>query len=544
MSTPILENEKRDNSAGITNILEAARLGDHEGAYRLAVAAIAEGVRDAVLFEIVAGWLVRHGQESGAAAALETLHTLAAQDPVLFVRLGLLLQRMRRPQEALAAFDTAIALRPELARAHYERGVTLGILGQIEEMRAAHERTLALEPANAEVLASLGLIAARAGDVSQARAYASRSLGYRPDGALAFAALALADIHDGNITDAWRRLDGLLADERLANDTWIDIAVCDAGDALARQNCFSQAFAAYAAVGERRRKRQLPAVQGRRAIDAVYNRITYLSRSAPWRAAQVQTSPALGHVFILGFMRSGTTLLETILAGHPSVCAMDERELLAEPARRFLFADETLDELAALDEPDLAVWCEAYWRAAENAGADVAGRVVVNKMPFNTLRLPLIAKLFPEARIVLAIRDPRDVVLSCFRHRFEANQLTFEFLRLEDCARFYGATMELVELCRQKMSIAVYEHRYEDLIDNFDASVRAVCDFIGLEWNEAMRDFVAASGVISRRSQSAAQVRRGLYKCGIGQWRPYGAQLVPVMPILSPWIARFGYPAD
>lgn len=533
----------RDNSASIANVLEAARSGDHARAYQLAKAAIAEGARDAMLFEIVAGWLAKHGHGSEAAAALETLHIFAAQDPVLLIRIGLILQRMRRPQEALAAFDSAIALRPDFARAHYERGVTLGILGRIEEMRAAHENSLALEPGNADALASLGLIAARAGDAAQARDYATRSLIYRSDSALALAALALADIRDGNIAHALQRLDALLADARLANDTWIDIAVSDAGNALARRNCFPESFAAYTAVGERRRKRQLPAVQGRRAVDAVHHRIAYVGRSAPWQIARTQTSPAIGHVFILGFMRSGTTLLETILAGHPSVCAMDERELLAEPARRFLFTDESLDELSTLDEPELSVWRKAYWHAAEKAGANVAGRVVVDKMPFNALRLPLIAKLFPEARILLAIRDPRDVVLSCFRHRFEANQLTFEFLRLDDCARFYGATMEFVELCRQKLPITVYEHRYETLIDDFEDSVRMVCDFIGLKWNETMRDFVAASDVIAQRSQSAAQVRRGLYQSGIGQWRPYSAELAPVMPLLAPWIERFGYPA-
>lgn len=476
---------------------------------------------------------------------LDQAYKLADGDPTLLVRLGQFLQRLRRPQDALAAFDSAIALSPEFAEAHYERGVALGILGKIEEMRAAHEHTLVLESGNAAALASLALIAARTGDVRTARDYAARSLSHEPDGALAEAALALADIRDGDITEAQRRLDRLLADGRLVNDTWIDIAVSDAGDAFARQNCFSQAFAAYAAVGERRRIRQLPALPGRRAINAIRQRTAYFRRTEPWPAGTVQTapSPALGHVFLLGFMRSGTTLLETVLASNPAISAMDEREVLAEPARRYLFSDETLGELAALEEPECAAWRKTYWTAVEEAGGRAAGRVFVNKMPFNSLRLPLIAKLFPEARIILAIRDPRDVVLSCFRHRFEANPLTFEFLRLEDCARFYAATMEFVDICRQKLPIAVHEHRYESLVEDFDTSARAVCDFVGVEWNEAMRDFVTASGVIAARSQSAAQVRRGLYFEAIGQWRRYNAQLAPVIPILEPWIARFGYPA-
>jgi tetratricopeptide (TPR) repeat protein len=529
----------------ISDVTHAARSGDYKRAYGLARAAVAQGARDAVLFDALAGWLARHPFESESAEAIEALQMAAAGNPALLLALGLLLQRLRRPQAALAAFDAAIDLRPEFARAHYERGVALGILGQIADMRAAHERAIALEPANADAHASLAMIAARTGDVARARGHAALSLSYRPNNGPAEAALAVADVHDGKFVEAQNRFHALLRNASLADDTRIDIAVSDAGDAFAQHGSYSHAFAAYAAVGERRRHRQLAAMRDQRAIDAVRRRTAYFKRSAPWpvHIAEPQPCPARGHVFVLGFMRSGTTLLETILASNSAICAMDEREFLAAAARRFLFADETLDELANLPEPELAIWREAYWMAVEEADPRVAGRIFVNKMPFNSLRLPLIAKLFPDARIILAVRDPRDVVLSCFRHRFDANQLTFEFLRLQDCANFYAATMEFVELCRQKLPLAVHEHKYEDMIADFDASVREVCEFIGVEWTEAMRDFVAASDVIAPRNQSADQVRRGLYSGAIGQWRPYRAEFAPEAPVLAPWIARFDYPA-
>jgi tetratricopeptide (TPR) repeat protein len=541
-----LSQDNQSISAAAAVVLDAVRSGEHDRAYQLANAAVARGNRDPVLFEILAGWLSRHGRDNEAVAALETLRPLASVNPPLLVRIGLSYLRLRRPQEALSAFDAALVLQPEFARAQYERGVALGILGQIDEMRLAHERTIALEPGNADALASLALIAARAGDATRARDYASRSLNVRCDCGSAVAALAVADIHDDKIADAQRRLDGLLMDVRLANDSWIDIAVSDAGDAFAQQSRFSLAFAAYAAVGERRRKRQLPAMENRRAIDAVRHRTAYFTRSTAWHSGSDKSppSPALGHVFLLGFMRSGTTLLETVLASNSAVCAMDEREFLATPARQFLFADETLDELAELEEPQLAGLREIYWRAVEEANPNVAGRIFVNKMPFNSLRLPLIAKLFPDARIIFAIRDPRDVLLSCFRHRFDANQLTFEFLRLEDCAHFYAATMEFVEVCRNKLPLSVHQHRYEDMIADFDGTVRAVCRYVGVEWKETMRDFITASGVIAPRNQSAGQVRRGLYTDGIGQWRRFNHQLEPVIPIIAHWIERFGYSAD
>jgi tetratricopeptide (TPR) repeat protein len=545
MSTAVPKNSDQSSSTIIADVLDAARSGNHNSAYELAHAAIAQGIIDVALFEIVVDWLVRHGRDSEAATALESLHTLADGNPTLLVRTGLILLRLRRPQAALAAFDAAIGLEPGYARAHYERGVALGILGQIREMRGAHEQTIILEPRNADALASLALIAAREGDVVRARNHASQSLNQRPDNGTALAAIAVADAHDGKILEAQQRLDLLQADTRFVNDTWIDIAISDAGDAFEQNNCCSQAFSAYTAVNERRRKRQFPTMGNGRAIDAVRHRVAYFGRTEPWRPGSGNTpSPAIGHVFLLGFMRSGTTLLETVLASNPAVCAMDEREFLAEPARRFLFSDKALDELGTLDESELSVWRDAYWSAVEGADTSVAGRIFVNKMPFNSLRLPLISRLFPDAKIILAIRDPRDVLLSCFRHRFDANQLTFEFLRLEDCARFYAATMEFVKLCRRKLPLKVHEHRYEDMIADFGTSVRAACEFIDVEWNESMREFVTATNVIAPRSQSAAQVRRGLYSDGIGQWRRYGMELAPTFPILAPWIERFGYSAE
>jgi hypothetical protein len=125
------------------------------------------------------------------------------------------------------------------------------------------------------------------------------------------------------------------------------------------------------------------------------------------------------------------------------------------------------------------------------------------------------------------------------------NPDTFEFLNLTDCAHFYDAVMNLVWSCRSKLPLEIYEHRYEDMIADFDASIGALCRFVGIEWNAGMRDFSrAADGTIDANAQSGFQVRRGLYCGAIGQWRAYSQHLAPVFPILQPWIERFGYAAD
>ncbi len=250
------------------------------------------------------------------------------------------------------------------------------------------------------------------------------------------------------------------------------------------------------------------------------------------------------HVFVMGFPRSGTTIVETVLATDISVVHAHEVDFLAGAANTFLTNRAGLDRLAALDAGEIARWRDTYWKAVRSASYSVGGKIFVDKMPINTLRLPLIARLFPSAKTILAIRDPRDVVLSCFRRHFDPTPYSYEFLRLEDCARFYVANMTLADICRKKLPLNILEHRYEDMVADFDSSLRTVCDFAGIAWNKNMRDFRGAAGAIDLRSASARQVRCGLYTGAAGHWRCYRDELAPVLPILAPWIARLGYAVE
>jgi hypothetical protein len=172
----------------------------------------------------------------------------------------------------------------------------------------------------------------------------------------------------------------------------------------------------------------------------------------------------------------------------------------------------------------------------------VAGKVFVDKQPVNTVYLPLIAKLFPNAKILFALRDPRDVVLSCFRRRFEVNDSNFEMLTLESTARYYDRMMQLGERYRACLPLTLREVRHEALVEDFEGQLRELCTFIGLDWNEAMRNFSEHARSRAIATPSAMQVTRGLNREGLGQWRRYADDLAPVLPILEPWVVRFDYP--
>jgi len=229
-----------------------------------------------------------------------------------------------------------------------------------------------------------------------------------------------------------------------------------------------------------------------------------------------------------------------VLASLPRVVALEERPTLAEADRAFLAAPGGIVALAQLDPAGLAAPAQAYWDHVRAAGIDPTGQTFVDMDPLKATRLPLIARLFPHAKILVMRRDPRDVVLSCFRTSFALTSAALEFTTLERTARHYDAMMRLIELARQRLPLAVHEVDYHGLVRNFDGTTQALCRFLDLPWDESLRRFDRTARSRGVATASASQVRRGLYD-GRGQWEPFARHFEPVLPILQPWIEKFGY---
>jgi len=391
-------------------------------------------------------------------------------------------------------------------------------------------------------------IAIRKGETEKARTLAEASLAVDPNQATAIVSLGQADMAERRYADAEKRFADLLAADILypANRPQVWTLL---GDALDAQKRYAEAFSIYGRGNEELRRFHAAEQGDGNAREAARNLIGYFEneRTDRWKAPDdggFVDGAFEQHVFLLGFMRSGTTLLEQVLASNPNIVALEEKGLLVHAGEEYLTSFNALENFAAFDGEALAKLRREYWQKVREYLPDSTAKVFVDKQPLNTTKLPLIAKLFPRARILFAIRDPRDVVFSCFRRNFKVTGTQYEFLNIETCARIYSLIMRIGEICREKMPLNVLEHRYEDMVQDFDGRIRAVCDFIGVEWAETMRNFDEHASVADLRSPSASQVRRPLYSEGIGQWRRYGEQLKPVLPVLEPWVEKFGYPRD
>ena len=524
-----------DPTAAIHRALAA---GDLPTAARLAEAALAAGLR-APMFHNLAAWAREEaGDLAGAYRLLQDGLRLAPHDPLLLTGLGAVLRKEHCLAEALQVLDRVVAVLPGGSAGWLERGYVFEELGEAARADADFARAVRIDPACAPAHAGRATLAARAGDTSAVRDHAARALALDPGNVAAELALSQSDGESGAAEAACARLDRLLARDGLAPLDRIH-ALGLRGAALDRLDRVEEAFDAFAAAKRAYARHHAPHGRPphREWIDQLRRRF-YAATPECW--PRLRGEPGCSpHLFLLGYPRSGTTLLENILAGVPGVQAAEERPLLAEADRAFLLAPDGMERLGALDEAAAAPFRAAYRAAAQAAGA-TAGEPFLDMDPLKSLRLPLIARLFPDARILLMRRDPRDVVWSCFRQNIRPNPANYAHADLVQGARHYAATMAFVAEARARLPLTVEEVDYRALVRDFDRTTQALCRFAGLPWSEALRRFDRVAAARGVTTASATQLRAGLFD-GSGQWRRYARQLAPVLPILQPWVERFGF---
>jgi Tfp pilus assembly protein PilF len=526
-------------------IERALAAGDIARAAALAEAGLAHGPAEPLLLNLAAWAREEAGDYPAAHCLLQQALAMAPGDPLILGGIGALLRKEGRAEEALPILDRAIAIEPRHAAAWLERGYVLDAMQSADAARASYAQALRIDPQLAPALARLADGAARDGDADTARAFAARALAIAPAEPTAVCALAMLDIEARDGPAAEARLTALLATDCRGDDRTRALTLL--GDALDRQDRIDAAFAAYEAAQRNFRAHHAatltPAPDSpshRRFIERIAEQVAAAPAMPSPPAGAAVAGAAATHVFLLGYPRSGTTLVENVLASAPGVLALEERDTLADTEEVLLANDGTMPALDAVDPATLVRLREGYWRRVHAMTGDVAGQTFVDMNPFNGLKLPIIARLFPSARIVLMRRDPRDVVLSCFRINFTPSTAAWAFSDLEETARHYDALMRLTELCRARLPLAVHEVRYDRLVTDFEATVRALAGFIGLEWTEDFLRFDKTARTRGVRTASATQVRRGLFD-GRGQWRRYAALLEPFLPILAPWVERFGF---
>lgn len=444
------------------------------------------------------------GDEDSAFDALLHAARLAPTDALINHDLGAEASRLARFAQAEVAFRQALSIDPTMGPAY------AGLAAVLERLNREDE------------IAELAETAAQAGADAQSLAFIT-ALHLKRAGDNAGALAALDQVGDSMASERTLNLRGLLLDRLGRHD---------------------EAFAAFA---EMNRLWQDDPTNPRARAQAYREGIVAAtaSLSPEWLAgwsAPPPPSPRRSPIFLVGFPRSGTTLLDTLLMSDPTVRVLEEEPFIAQ-------AEAELGGVAGLASASaeaIVAARDAYFDRVD-ALIDATGSAgielqIIDKQPMHLNKVAIIRRLFPDARFVLSLRHPCDVLLSCFLTHFRTNSAMANFLDLEDAAALYELSFAHWEKARLLFDLPVATVVYEHLVEDPERVLRPLFAWAGLRFPEGVLDHTRAArerGLVT--SASYAQVTEPLYRRAAGRWHAYAGHMAPVLESLRPWVERFGY---
>ena len=393
---------------------------------------------------------------------------------------------LRRPDEAISSYDKALGINPDYAEAHNNRGNALKSVGRLEEAIASYEKALEIDPAYAQAHRNL----------SSARQY-------RQDDPQIRQMLRLIERPD-------------LSDEaRMHLSFALGKAYADTGDCDRAYAHFSD--------GNRLRKRQVR-YDSAAARELLARIQTTFSKESPVLevAAPSPGSDGPQPIFVLGMPRSGTTLVEQILASHSRVHGAGELGALDRSIAAIDWGS------SRLSSSQLQSIRDSYRSALKRVGGSAPH--VTDKNPLNFRWIGFILSAMPEAKIVHVRRDARATCWSNFRHCFSGAGIGFAY-DLEDIAEYYRMYSDLMGFWHRWRPGKIYDLSYETLTEHQELETRKLLDYVGLEWEDACLDFHENRRAVQTASDT--QVRQKMYRGSSDDWRKYAKHLEPLVEALS-----------
>ncbi len=306
-----------------------------------------------------------------------------------------------------------------------------------------------------------------------------------------------------------------------------------------RQGDYDSAWADFTSLGLLKKA----TLSDNRYVDMVK---TYQKANVATLSADKGYSPGYKPVFLVGFPRSGTTLLDTILDTQETIRTLSETESLAQVVKSFVY-DLKLrypSDLESISIDELNCLRGVYARHVNCLIGDVEeSDLVVDKMPLNMIHIPLIISLFPTAKFLFCLRHPLDVCLSSFQQHFSDSPEMNRLLTIDKCFERYKQVFDLFSVFQERFDFQMYTVRYENLVSHYDEEVMAIFDFLKIEATDAYKSFHLHAKNLRIATPSANQVRQPIYQSSKEKWKHYGKYLKPYVPLVQAYIDQFGYEA-
>jgi tetratricopeptide (TPR) repeat protein len=444
-------------------------------------------------------------------------------------------------------FEKAIRLAPQKAEVLAGAAFRTRDFGNYK-MAGHYYRLAAKQPdVSPDALVALAEISERQRQLEEAAQLIERVLRLKPDLPTALLVRARLERQAGRLAEAEKILKffstGAERDVRVR-------AHYELGGILDRQGRYDEAMAAFLAAKALLAPDAAPHIARANRIRAQLKELRQQLNAdvlRRWHDGRQELQPLRRLALLCGHPRSGTTLLEQVLDSHPDIISAEETNIFHDHAypllSRAVPPEATI--LSVLESTPTGRLQEArqnYFRCMESfLGNPIAGRLLLDKNPILTFLIPAFVRIFPETQFLVALRDPRDVVLSCFMQPLPLNQSAAAFLTLAGAVEDYAALMTMYQTLAPLMPNPCLEVRYEDMVEDLGAVARKTLDFLGVAWDERVLRFDEHARQKVVRSPTYADVTQPVYKRARGRWRNYQKYLEPHLEKLKPFVKAFGY---
>jgi tetratricopeptide (TPR) repeat protein len=495
-----------------------------------------------------------------------------------------------RMSAALAAYRDLARRYPLVAQLWFELGNAASGELDFELANQAYRRALDLEPRNASLFGVVGQQYQALRQLDDARACYERAAAIDPDSVDARVNLAVWFEKERRLDDAWAAIEACLTRHPLDDQARYFRAVLlhrmkrpeEAETALRDliRDGPRYPYVQYAAphllgvvldeLGQYaeawtwllKAKTQVRTITDTAVLERAYDESDRHRREAlagltpamlhRWRGEPPASDEGYAFAFLGGHPRSGTTLIEQILDAHPDVLAFDEPSAFGQeivnPLAQSGGSASAPGHLARLDNlpaPRRALLRHRYVKSLlREVRGPAHARLLLDKNPSPTMSLDVWLRLFPELRVVIALRDPRDVVISCFFLNIMLNATNVNFLSLERTAKHYADLMDVWLRVRDLGGFDWIETRYEDVVENLEGESRRLTKFLGLKWHPDQARFYETARRKFLFAPTYHDVTQPVYRRAVRRWERYAEALAPVLPKLAPYCREFGYDAE
>jgi tetratricopeptide (TPR) repeat protein len=481
---------------------------------------------------------------------IETLERASKLDHAnshILLQLGRIYGMRYEYDVAERCFEKAVRIASDKAETLAAIGKHCHDLRNYQVAERYYRRATEQKNASPEIFIKLAELCERLHRLEEANHLIDRALKINSTCAPALLVRARLDRQAGKFDEAEKNLRSFLsnADPTTRMHGWYEL-----GALLDRQGRYDEAMNAFfeaKAIMRPNAGQQLAELQIIRArVREMKNNVSaeILQR---WFDSGQELQPFHCMALLCGHPRSGTTLLEQVLDSHPDIVSAEETEIFYNEAyspllRRHPDAIAMYAALATATPDLLQQSRQNYFRTMELAlGNSIAGRLLIDKNPSYTFLIPAFVRIFPETKILVSLRDPRDVVLSCFMQNLPLNQVGVAYLSLESTIEEYAALMEMWRTIAPRIRNPYLEIRYEDMVEDLESVARKTLDFLGVPWDARVLGFDEHARNKTVRSPTYADVTQPVYKRAVGRWRNYQKYLEPHVAKLEPFVKAFGY---